>query len=68
MIRRADSYSTRCKKRACLNPDLFVFTNVAGVCSMEVNVFQRGCDVRCAHLDSWPRSLDPNLMWPGAAS
>jgi trehalose synthase len=25
--------------------DLFVFTNVAGVGSMEVNVFQRGCDV-----------------------
>jgi trehalose synthase len=27
------------------DPDLFVFTNVAGVGSMEVNVFQRGCDV-----------------------
>jgi len=27
------------------DPDLFVFTNVAGVGSMEVNLFQRGCDV-----------------------
>ncbi len=24
---------------------MFVFTNLAGVGSMEVNVFQRGCDV-----------------------
>lgn len=27
------------------DPDLYVFTNVAGVGSMEVNLFQRGCDV-----------------------
>lgn len=27
------------------DPDIFVFTNLAGVGSMEVNVFQRGCDV-----------------------
>jgi trehalose synthase len=27
------------------DPDMFVFTNVGGVGSMEVNVFQRGCDV-----------------------
>jgi trehalose synthase len=27
------------------DPHLFVFTNLAGVGSMEVNVFQRGCDV-----------------------
>jgi trehalose synthase len=36
----------RCRKKArAIDPDLFVFTNVAGVGSMEVNVFQRGCDV-----------------------
>ena len=27
------------------DPDVFVFTNLGGVGSMEVNVFQRGCDV-----------------------
>ncbi len=27
------------------DPDMFVFTNLGGVGSMEVNVFQRGCDV-----------------------
>jgi trehalose synthase len=30
---------------SALDPDMFVFTNVAGVGSMEVNMFQRGCDV-----------------------
>ncbi len=33
------------EERAANDPDLFVFTNVAGVGSMEVNVFQRGADV-----------------------
>jgi trehalose synthase len=33
------------QEESALDPDLFVFTNVAGVGSMEVNVFQRGCDV-----------------------
>jgi trehalose synthase len=33
------------QEKSALDPDLFVFTNVAGVGSMEVNVFQRGCDV-----------------------
>lgn len=33
------------QEESALDPDLFVFTNVAGLGSMEVNVFQRGCDV-----------------------
>jgi trehalose synthase len=33
------------QEESALDPDLLVFTNVAGVGSMEVNVFQRGCDV-----------------------
>jgi trehalose synthase len=33
------------QEESARDPDLFVFTNVAGVGSMEVNVFQRGCDV-----------------------
>jgi trehalose synthase len=28
-----------------VDPDIYVFTNLAGVGNMEVNVFQRGCDV-----------------------
>jgi trehalose synthase len=35
----------RVEEQAANNPDLFVFTNLAGVGSMEVNVFQRGADV-----------------------
>lgn len=35
----------RVQEESALDADLFVFTNVAGVGSMEVNVFQRGCDV-----------------------
>jgi trehalose synthase len=35
----------RVQEECARDPDLFVFTNVAGVGSMEVNVFQRGCDV-----------------------
>lgn len=35
----------RVQEESAHDPDLFVFTNVAGVGSMEVNVFQRGCDV-----------------------
>ncbi len=35
----------RVQEESALDPDLFVFTNVAGVGNMEVNVFQRGCDV-----------------------
>ena len=35
----------RVQEEAARDPDIFVFTNVAGVGSMEVNVFQRGCDV-----------------------
>jgi trehalose synthase len=35
----------RVEDEAAADPDLFVFTNLAGVGSMEVNVFQRGCDV-----------------------
>ena len=35
----------RVEEQAANDPDLFVFTNLAGVGSMEVNVFQRGCDV-----------------------
>jgi trehalose synthase len=35
----------RVQEDSARDPDLFVFTNVAGVGSMEVNVFQRGCDV-----------------------
>ena len=33
------------EEEAAHDPDLFVFTNLAGVGSMEVNVFQRGADV-----------------------
>jgi trehalose synthase len=33
------------QEESARDPDLFVFTNVAGVGSMEVNLFQRGCDV-----------------------
>ncbi len=35
----------RVQRESARDPDLFVFTNLAGVGSMEVNVFQRGCDV-----------------------
>jgi trehalose synthase len=35
----------RVQEECAEDSDLFVFTNVAGVGSMEVNVFQRGCDV-----------------------
>jgi trehalose synthase len=35
----------RVQEESAHDPDLFVFTNVADVGSMEVNVFQRGCDV-----------------------
>jgi trehalose synthase len=35
----------RVQEECAQDTDLFVFTNVAGVGSMEVNVFQRGCDV-----------------------
>jgi trehalose synthase len=35
----------RVQEESAHDSDLFVFTNVAGVGSMEVNVFQRGCDV-----------------------
>lgn len=35
----------RVQEESAHDKDLFVFTNVAGVGSMEVNVFQRGCDV-----------------------
>jgi trehalose synthase len=35
----------RVQEESAHDTDLFVFTNVAGVGSMEVNVFQRGCDV-----------------------
>ncbi len=33
------------QEESARDPDLYVFTNVAGVGSMEVNLFQRGCDV-----------------------
>jgi trehalose synthase len=33
------------QEESARDPDLFVFTNVAGVGSMGVNIFQRGCDV-----------------------
>ncbi|MBI3075691.1 MAG: glycosyltransferase [Deltaproteobacteria bacterium] len=33
------------EEEAARDPDLFVFTNQAGAGNMEVNVFQRGCDV-----------------------
>lgn len=36
---------TRVEEEAADDPGMFVFTNLAGVGSMEVNVFQRGCDV-----------------------
>jgi trehalose synthase len=35
----------RVEEEASGDPNMFVFTNLAGVGSMEVNVFQRGCDV-----------------------
>jgi len=35
----------RVQEESAHDADLFVFTNVAGVGNMEVNVFQRGCDV-----------------------
>jgi trehalose synthase len=35
----------RVEEESAADPDMFVFTNLAGVGSMEVNVFQRGCDV-----------------------
>ncbi|HMS86571.1 MAG TPA: glycosyl transferase family 1, partial [Nitrospira sp.] len=35
----------RVEEQVANGPDLFVFTNLAGVGSMEVNVFQRGADV-----------------------
>ena len=35
----------RVQEQSAHDADLFVFTNVAGVGNMEVNVFQRGCDV-----------------------
>jgi trehalose synthase len=35
----------RVQEESARDTDLFVFTNVAGVGNMEVNVFQRGCDV-----------------------
>lgn len=33
------------EEQAAVDPDMYVFTNLGGVGSMEVNVFQRGCDV-----------------------
>jgi trehalose synthase len=33
------------EEEAAEDPDMFVFTNLGGLGSMEVNVFQRGCDV-----------------------
>lgn len=35
----------RVEEESAKDPDMFVFTNLGGVGSMEVNVFQRGCDV-----------------------
>jgi trehalose synthase len=35
----------RVEEESANDPDMYVFTNVGGVGSMEVNVFQRGCDV-----------------------
>ena len=35
----------RVEEEVAADPDLFVFTNLSGVGSMEVNVFQRGADV-----------------------
>jgi len=35
----------RVQEEAATDSDLFVFTNLGGVGSMEVNIFQRGCDV-----------------------
>jgi trehalose synthase len=35
----------RVEETAANDPDILVFTNLGGVGSMEVNVFQRGCDV-----------------------
>ena len=35
----------RVEEEAAGDTDMFVFTNLAGVGSMEVNVFQRGCDI-----------------------
>lgn len=33
------------EEESARDPDLFIFTNLGGVGSMEVNVFQRGCDL-----------------------
>jgi trehalose synthase len=35
----------RVEEESANDPDMYVFTNIGGVGSMEVNVFQRGCDV-----------------------
>jgi trehalose synthase len=35
----------RVEEESAKDPDILVFTNLGGVGSMEVNVFQRGCDV-----------------------
>lgn len=35
----------RVEDEASDDPDIFIFTNLGGVGSMEVNVFQRGCEV-----------------------
>jgi trehalose synthase len=35
----------RVEEESVNDPDMFVFTNLGGLGSMEVNVFQRGCDV-----------------------
>jgi trehalose synthase len=35
----------RVEEESANDPDMYVFTNLGGVGSMEVNVFQRGCDV-----------------------
>jgi trehalose synthase len=35
----------RVEEESANDPDMYVFTNLGGMGSMEVNVFQRGCDV-----------------------
>jgi trehalose synthase len=35
----------RLEEESANDPDMYMFTNLGGVGSMEVNVFQRGCDV-----------------------
>jgi trehalose synthase len=35
----------RVEEESANDPDMYVFTNIGGMGSMEVNVFQRGCDV-----------------------